>query len=138
MKRVLWMGSVVALFCLTLFSLRNAYTAESAQESMQFMVEVMIFKVELGPQNIVGLTWGKDGEMRKKDSSTIVEWLKKQGDLTLICGRNFYAADKTETLVRWSPALLFQAKSKDNQVLNTKMSGPLLSSFLKFAIMKSP
>ena len=38
------MGSVVALFCLALFSLRNVYTAEPAQESMQAMVEVMIFQ----------------------------------------------------------------------------------------------
>ena len=99
MKRVLWVGNVVALFCLTLFSLRNTYAAEPVQESTQAMVEVMIFKVDLGSKDAIGLNWGKNGEMREKDSSTIVEWLKKQGDLTLICGRNFYAENKKETLV---------------------------------------
>ena len=101
------MGNVVVLFCLVLFSLRNAYAAEPAQESMQAMVEVMIFKVDLGSKDAIGLTWGKNGEMREKDSATIVEWLKKQGDLTLICGRNFYAENKKETLVTSSATVAY-------------------------------
>ena len=112
MKRVLRMGSVVALFCLTLFPLRNAYAAEPVPESMQAMVEVMIFKVELGSKDAIGLTWGKNGEMREKDSSTIVEWLKKQGDLTLICGRNFYAENKKETLVTFGAHFAFAIPGK--------------------------
>jgi hypothetical protein len=107
MKRLLWTGSIVAVFCLTLFSLRNVYAAEPVQESMQAMVEVMILKVELGSKDATGLTWGKNGEMREKDSATIVEWLKKQGDLTLICGRNFYVDNKKETLVQCTATVAF-------------------------------
>ena len=79
---------------------------------MQAMVEVMIFKVDLGSKDAIGLTWGKNGEMREKDSSTIVEWLKKQGDLTLICGRNFYADNKKETLVKGVATVAFATPGK--------------------------
>jgi len=63
---------------------------------------MLIFKIDLAPANKMGLTWGKQSEMKQKSADVIEAWLEKQGKVTLLSSRNFYISDGKEIAITFS------------------------------------